>query len=317
MQDLGTVLKEFMKRYPAMTEGATAQTLKRIQADPDIQQFWTEHQSELKQDALVVSMMDLFEFMREKSREQDPKKALYPGYRPTLVVEKGYPHVSYEPTKQLVKQMKQKQLLTAFAVPKSALKADLSEVVQDFVQDSGRAKAMNVVADTLSHLIEKKQTKSDRFIPGVYLSGDFGVGKTFLMGAFANSLANNEIPVMMVHWASVIEDLKATFKKKNDESLKTMVNQMKQVSVLIIDDIGADTLTSWSRDAILGVILEYRMQHELTTCFTSNFEMDGLQDYLAQTKDGVEQGKAARLMQRVRFLSEPLQMSGENRRLMR
>ena len=82
-----------------------------------------------------------------------------------------------------------------------------------------------------------------------------------------------------------------------------------------MDDIGADTLTSWSRDAILGIILEYRMQNELTTFFTSNFDMTGLESYLAQTKDGVEPVKAARLMQRIKYLAKPVQMTGQNRRL--
>ncbi|MCO0831780.1 primosomal protein DnaI [Fructobacillus sp. W13] len=317
MQDLGTVLNEFMKRYPAMTEGATAKTLESIQADPDIQAFWKEHQNELKTDALVVSMMDLFEFIREKKREEDSKKALYPGYRPTLVVEKGYPHVAYEPTEKTIKQMKQKELLTAFAVPKAVQKADLDEIMKESANDAGRASALTAVVATFTGLVEKKKQKDGRFVPGVYLSGDFGVGKTYLMGALANALAYNEIPVMMVHWASMIEQLKSTFNKKNDVSLETTVNQMKQAPVLIIDDIGADALSAWSRDAILAVILEYRMQHELTTCFTSNFDLASLEQYLAQTKDGNEPGKAARLMQRVLFLSESVNMSGENRRLQR
>ncbi|MGO2969164.1 MAG: ATP-binding protein, partial [Leuconostoc falkenbergense] len=152
------------------------------------------------------------------------------------------------------------------------------------------------------------------FIQGLYLSGDFGIGKTYLMGALANALAANNIEVMLLHFPSFISDLKGTFDHK-DASLDELLTKAKTVSNLILDDIGADTLTSWSRDAILGIILEYRMQNELTTFFTSNFDMVGLESYLAQTKDGVEPVKAARLMQRIKYLAKPVQMTGKNRRL--
>ncbi len=85
--------------------------------------------------------------------------------------------------------------------------------------------------------------------------------------------------------------------------------------MLILDDVGADTLTAWSRDSILGIILEYRMQNELTTFFTSNFDANGFEQYLSQTREGNEPIKAARLMQRVKFLAKPVQMTGKNKRL--
>lgn len=42
----------------------------------------------------------------------------------------------------------------------------------------------------------------------------------------------------------------------------------------MIDDIGADSMSSWVRDEVLGVILEYRMQQQLPTFFYLEF-LDG------------------------------------------
>lgn len=318
MQDLASVLKDFQKRYPKLGNDQAAKAFEAIQADSDIQAFFAKNQAILKKDALVVAVTDLFEFVREKKREEAGKPALYPGYRPTLVVEKGYPHVAYEPTEETKKTLRQAALLRSIAVPKAVAKADLNQIVQEVANDEGRAPAVAAVVATFSGLVSQKEKGQDaEFIPGVYLSGDFGVGKTYLMGAFANALAYNGIGVMMVHWSTMIERLKGSFGANGDQSLLALIDDAKKAPVLILDDLGADTLSSWSRDSVLAVILEYRMQHELTTCFTSNFDLQSLEKYLAQTKDGLEPGKAARLMQRVLFLSKPVAMAGENRRLKR
>ena len=36
----------------------------------------------------------------------------------------------------------------------------------------------------------------------------------------------------------------------------------------MIDDIGAESMTSWIRDDVLSVILQYRMQEQLVTTFS-------------------------------------------------
>ncbi|MCK8638415.1 primosomal protein DnaI [Fructobacillus fructosus] len=315
MRDLASVLKEFQKKYPAPAVGKGLSVEEAVLGDADVQAFWRENQDYLKKDALEISMMDLFEYVREKKRGAEGKATLYPGYQPTLVLEKGYPHVAYEPTEATKKRLRQAELLRAIAVPKSVAKADLNQIVEEVGQDEGRAPAVAAVVATFSALVNQRDTDSQDFVPGVYLLGDFGVGKTYLMGALANALAYNGIGVMMVHWASLIERLKESFGQNGDQSVLSLIDEAKKAPVLILDDLGADTLSAWSRDSVLGVILEYRMQHELTTCFTSNFDLDSLEKYLAQTREGQEPGKAARLMQRVLYLSRPVAMAGRNRRL--
>ena len=57
------------------------------------------------------------------------------------------------------------------------------------------------------------------------------------------------------------------------------------------------------------------MDNDLATCFTSNMEMDDLEDHFASTKNAVDPVKAARLMQRVRYLAKEIIVTGRNRRL--
>lgn len=83
----------------------------------------------------------------------------------------------------------------------------------------------------------------------------------------------------------------------------------------MIDDIGADSVSSWIRDEVLGVILQFRMQEQLPTFFSSNFSMKDLEKHLAITKSSEEPIKAQRIMQRVQYLSRELIVSGDNQRL--
>lgn len=46
--------------------------------------------------------------------------------------------------------------------------------------------------------------------------------------------------------------------------------------VLVLDDIGAEQHSPWVRDDVLQVILQYRMQENLPTFFTSNLSFDDL-----------------------------------------
>ncbi len=86
--------------------------------------------------------------------------------------------------------------------------------------------------------------------------------------------------------------------------------------ILMLDDIGAGAMTTWVRDDILGVILEYRMQEELPTFFSSNFSMEELQiNHLAINAQGDNEPlKAARIMERVKYLSREIEMEGKNLR---
>ncbi len=100
----------------------------------------------------------------------------------------------------------------------------------------------------------------------------------------------------------------------DDNSLQDEIHRVAYCDVLILDDIGAESLSPWSRDDVLGVILQARMDNDLPTFFTSNLDMDALEDHFAKTRNSDEPAKAKRLMQRVRYLAQEVQISGANRR---
>ena len=98
------------------------------------------------------------------------------------------------------------------------------------------------------------------------------------------------------------------------DDFKERFNYIKKINILLIDDIGAENVTPWGRDEILGTILQYRMENGLTTFFTSNLTYDELETVLSLSKGKIEELKATRIMERIKNLSINMSLIGENRR---
>ena len=115
---------------------------------------------------------------------------------------------------------------------------------------------------------------------GLYLHGNFGCGKTYLISALFNKLAESGYRSAIVYYPEFLRSLKASF--SNPESdFETRFHFIKHVPLLLIDDIGAETTTPWSRDEILGSILQYRMDQKLPTFFTSNISIKDIEGHFA------------------------------------
>lgn len=142
---------------------------------------------------------------------------------------------------------------------------------------------------------------------GLYLHGNFGCGKTYMIAALFNDLAHEGYESAIVFWP---EFLRQAFY----DNFKLKYEQIKKVPLLLIDDIGAENLTAWNRDEILCPLLQYRMDEALPTFFTSNLTIEQLEEHLSSSKSGVDGVKAARIIARINQLTEPLEMVSKNLR---
>jgi len=149
---------------------------------------------------------------------------------------------------------------------------------------------------------------------GFYLCGPSGVGKTYLAAAVCNHFAKQGQTVALVHVPNLSLNLKANM--HDDDFVDDMMGKMKRAKLLVLDDLGAESLSSWFRDEILLPLLNYRMEHAKMTWFTSNLKLDDLKEHLRFNQKGQDDElKATRLMERIKSLSVPLIVAGHNRRL--
>lgn len=145
---------------------------------------------------------------------------------------------------------------------------------------------------------------------GLYLHGSFGSGKTYLVCAMLNELAKKGVDITIVYYPELLRSLKEAF----DTDFASRVDRIKKSSVLFLDDIGAESVTPWARDEILGTILQYRMEATLPTFFTSNLTINELEEHLSSTKGNVDKVKARRIIERIKDLSIDMELVSKNRR---
>ena len=144
---------------------------------------------------------------------------------------------------------------------------------------------------------------------GLYLHGNFGCGKTYLISALFNELSKKRISTEIVYFPELLRDIKSDF-----DTFADRIDYLENVDLLLIDDIGAEKVTEWSRDEILGTILQKRMNNYKTTFFTSNLNMEELERHLRITSYSDDEIKARRIIERVKQLTEDMELISENKR---
>jgi len=188
-----------------------------------------------------------------------------------------------------------------YEIPNSLKNANLRNIYKD---DAKRIEIIKKIKDFYDNYKKGNESK------GIYLSGSFGSGKSYLIAALFNELAKYNYQSAIIYFPEFLRKLKASFGNDYGE----LFDKIKQVPLLSIDDIGAEKLTDWARDEILGSILQYRMDNNLPTFFTSNLNLKELENHLQISNSSSDKVKARRIMERIKYLTDEVILIGVNRR---
>ena len=298
MESVGDVLKRQPSRFHYQD------LVQKIMKDPDVAAFI--QQESLTPEELNRSISKFNQYITERDKFlRGDTDYIAKGYKPILVMNHGYADVSYEETPELIAAEKEaaiKKRLNLINFPSSLKNVSFLDVYRDDVQR----------LTVLKRMIEFVNDYPNN-LKGLYLYGDFGVGKSFMVAALAHDLSEKRgVSSTLLHYPSFVIDVKNAI---GDGNVKTLVDEIKLSEVLILDDIGAEQSTAWVRDEILQVILQYRMQENLPTFFTSNFDFEELELHFAKGKHGNDETwEARRVMERIRYLAEETRLEGVNRR---
>lgn len=284
--------------------GNATDLTKQILADPRVASFIQEHS--LSQDEIKRSLPKFNQFLVEcrKVKEGDASY-IAKGYEPILTMNEGYADVTYKETRQLKEQQEQQAIakrINLVSLPQSYRKITFADIALD---DVARVDTFESLVDFVANYPSPDQK-------GLYIYGDMGVGKSFMLAAMAHELSETKkITTTIIHYPSFTIDVKNGIK---DGSVKEQIDAVKQAEVLVLDDIGAEQFSSWIRDDVLQVILQHRMIEELPTFFTSNYSFADLEAKLSNGRQGDETWQAKRVMERIRFLAKEVHLEGVNRR---
>lgn len=226
------------------------------------------------------------------------------GHVYTAIIDNNDLNFSYVPCSKLINAEKTyayKKNITCFDLPKEISNASFTLAFRD---DNKRLPIFKYFKEFMDSYLKDKKGK------GLYLSGSFGSGKTYLIAALFNELAKKNVSSALVYYPELLRSLKSSFGSDYEERF----DFIKTVPLLLLDDIGAESTTAWSRDEVLGPILQYRMEEELPTFFTSNLTLKELEVALSTTNNGTEKVKAKRIIERIKQLTCSLELISKNRR---
>ena len=193
----------------------------------------------------------------------------------------------------------------SYKMPKEISEASFKKIYKD---DSNRLEAIKYLKNFYDNYSKGKYQK------GLYLYGNFGCGKTYLISALFNELAKKDIRSTIIYFPEFLRSLKASFNNIEDD-YNERFDLVKEAPLLLLDDIGAEKLSDWARDEVLGVILQYRMEEHLPTFFTSNLSIKELEDHLMISNKASDKVKARRIIERIKYLTEEMKMLSVNRRV--
>ena len=226
------------------------------------------------------------------------------GYRYTPIVEGKCITFSYDACPKMNQKIKEeayKENLSLFEMSEDIKEASFKNIYKD---DKARVPIIKYFKEFMEQYSKGEKPK------GLYLNGSFGSGKTYIIASLFNEMAKKGTRSIMIYYPEFLRSLKSSFQTDYEEKME----QTKKIPLLLLDDIGAENVTPWARDEVLGIIVQYRMENHLPTFFTSNLTLEELEKALAITTSGVEKVKSRRIIERIKQLTIPMELISKNRR---
>lgn len=120
---------------------------------------------------------------------------------------------------------------------------------------------------SLQKALKTAHSFSDKPKGWLVFEGTYGSGKTHLAAAIANYRAGLGDPPLFVMVPDLLDHLRAAFSPSSGTSYDRRFDEVRTASLLILDDLGAQSATPWAREK-LHQLLNYRYNAELPTVIT-------------------------------------------------
>ena len=119
-------------------------------------------------------------------------------------------------------------------------------------------------------------------------TGPSGCGKTHLAVAIANRCVEREQTTFFIVVADLLDYLRSTYSPDNPVSYDELFNQVREVPLLVLDDLGNQSATPWAAEKLFQV-LNHRFNAALPTVITVRGPMHQLEDGLRSRIESAEE----------------------------
>jgi DNA replication protein DnaC len=105
---------------------------------------------------------------------------------------------------------------------------------------------------------------------GLLLMGNSGVGKTHLAVAALKELLRRGHAGLFCDYRELLKEIQASYNPSSDSTEMAILEPIRTVEILVLDDLGASKPSDWVRD-IVGIVLNARYNERRTTIITTNY----------------------------------------------
>lgn len=107
------------------------------------------------------------------------------------------------------------------------------------------------------------------------LKGGYGTGKTHLAAAVGHHRLTMGHPVLFLTVPDLLDHLRQTYAPSNEVDYDELFERVKNVELLILDDLGSESPTAWANEKLFQ-LLNHRYVKHLATVITTNVAIEAM-----------------------------------------
>jgi DNA replication protein DnaC len=111
------------------------------------------------------------------------------------------------------------------------------------------------------------------------IHGPSGGGKTHVAAAIANCCLERGQPALFVVVPDLLDHLRASYNPNSDVDYDSLIEQVRNAPVLILDDLGTQNATAWAQEKLFQVF-NHRYNARLPTIVTTNLSVERIDERL-------------------------------------
>jgi DNA replication protein DnaC len=115
-------------------------------------------------------------------------------------------------------------------------------------------------------------------------------------------IRESEEPTLFITVPNLLDRIRATYGPGGNGSEQEVIETVKTVEFLVLDDLGAERVTDWVAEKLFTII-NHRHDEDLETVFTSNLSLEQLADHIGE-----------RTTWRIVEMADVVELSGPNLR---
>jgi DNA replication protein DnaC len=145
---------------------------------------------------------------------------------------------------------------------------------------SPKGRAANAIAqEHFAQIYQAAKIFADNPHGWLVFLGSSGSGKTHLACAIANHRLSLGEPVFYIGTADLLDHLRSAFSPTSDTTYDELFEQVKNVPLLVLDDLTPGSATTWSKEK-LEQLLQHRFNTRLATVITTDVPLERMDERL-------------------------------------